>query len=456
MEVTSAMSTRRPNVILILSDQMQYRRQGRLDPESSTPHLDGLAEAGVDFSHCFVSNPQCTPSRTSLLTGLHPHEAGVMTNYGFFDHSGHVDETHDTVGQAFARAGYRTAYFGKSHLGFPLQRLGYEVVEDHGGVVGGLAEVDRSIAADACDFIRTAPRDRPFFLTVSFHEPHPPFELVPGFEPEQETFARPASMRDPLDGRPEFQLRRQRSDEGAMTEGRYDDEVRRYLSMIAHLDSLVGDLVAGVREAGAWDDTVVAFTSDHGDLMGAHGMRLKGTLPYDELFRVPLIVKGVDSPDLGVVDDLVSNVAIPATLLDLAGVARTGAWHARSRLPMPSLAADGSGARSSEGEMVFAQHYAAYWGVHPFRLVRTREWKLVQYYGPDRSLELYDLRSDPSEQRNVVDEPAHADVVASLAGALDSWWVATGGRDFDYYESKGFRRAGASDLLDDNVKWAMT
>lgn len=178
MEVTRATSaddTRRRNVILILSDQMQYRRQGRLDPESSTPHLDGLAEAGVDFSHCFVSNPQCTPSRTSLLTGLHPHEAGVMTNYGFFDHSGHVDETHDTVGQAFARAGYRTAYFGKSHLGFPLQRLGYEVVEDHGGVVGGLAEVDRSIAADACDFIRTTPRDRPFFLTVSFHEPHPPF-----------------------------------------------------------------------------------------------------------------------------------------------------------------------------------------------------------------------------------------------------------------------------------------
>lgn len=339
--------TRRPNVILILSDQMQYRRQGRLDPESSTPHLDGLAEAGVDFSHCFVSNPQCTPSRTSLLTGLHPHEAGVMTNYGFFDHAGHVDDTHDTVGQAFARAGYRTAYFGKSHLGFPLQRLGYDVVEDHGEVVGGLAEVDRSIAADACDFIRSAPPDRPFFLTVSFHEPHPPFELVPGFEPAQESFARPASMRDLLDGRPEFQLRRQRSDEGAMTEGRYDDEVRRYLSMIAHLDSLVGDIVAGLREAGAWDDTVVAFTSDHGDLMGAHGMRLKGTLPYDELFRVPLIVKGVDSPDLGVVDDLVSNVAIPATLLDLAGVARTGAWHARSRLPMPSLVA-GSGEAAPE------------------------------------------------------------------------------------------------------------
>ena len=443
------------NVILVLTDQMQYRRQGRIDPETSTPHLDALAQEGVDFSHCIVSNPQCTPSRTSLLTGLHPHEAGVMTNYGFFEHSAHVDESHDTVGMAFSRAGYRTAYFGKSHLGYPLQQLGYDVVNDHGGTVGGLAEVDVEITRDACNFLRSRDRDRPYFMTVSFHEPHPPFELVEGFVPDQETFARPGSFEDTLEGRPEFQRRRQQSDEGSMHDDLYDDEVRRYLSMIGHVDSLVGELAALVRDLGEWDDTVVLFTSDHGDMMGAHGIRLKGTLPFDELFRVPLVVKSVDGRDSAVVDELVSNVAVPATLLDLAGVPRTGVWHARSALPMPSLT-EGAEPTDPGSEMVFAQHYAAYWGVHPFRLVRTRDWKLVNHYGDVQELELYDLRSDPDETVNVADDPEHKEVVAALGQDFERWWQATGGRDVAYYESDGFRRNGAHDLLQDNVKWAMT
>ncbi|MHB1613816.1 MAG: sulfatase family protein [Actinomycetes bacterium] len=450
----------RHNVVLILCDQMQYRQQGWVDGVARTPNLDRFARENVAFTSMFVSCPQCTPSRVSLQTGLYPHEAHVMTNYGFFDHTAHLGPEHLSVGMVFRDAGYATAYFGKSHLGYPLTELGYDHAVEHGGVPGELARVDAQITRDAITFVRDHGRGRPLFLTVSWHEPHPPFELVERFAANYrpETFVPPASFADSLAGKPEFIGRRRQEAEGRMDPDRFSGEQLRYLTMISNIDSEFRLLRSGLEQLDLWDDTVVVFTSDHGDLMGAHGMRLKGTLPYDELLRVPMLLHAPGRERTrAVVDDLVSNVAIPGTLMDLAGIGRPVAWPDRSLVHVLDTPVD------PESQAIYAEHYAAYWGVHPLRLVRTRRWKYVRYYGPDEpTRELYDLETDPHELHNLSvgsEDSARSeyhDVEEALDAKLERWWVETGGYDFTTYEGDDFRYNGKANLLADNAKWGFT
>jgi arylsulfatase A-like enzyme len=201
-----------------------------------------------------------------------------------------------------------------------------------------------------------------------------------------------------------------------------------------------------------WDESVVLFTTDHGDMMGAHRMRLKGTLPYEEIFRIPFVLKLPTSarpPVRKVVDDLGVNVSQPGTLMEAAG------------LPVPSEFKGGSLLSSvyrdhrPQSEAAFYEHYAAYWGVHPFRAIRSREadgteWKLVRYYGSDAGEdELYDLVNDPLELRNCAADPALAEVRRGLERQVDEWWQATGGRDTAYYESPEFKERGRATLFDE-------
>src|SRR5919199_4094307 len=180
--MTSA-GTTRLHVLLFICDQMQYRRQGKVDPLARTPHLDRLADEGVFFTHMHASNGQCVPSRVSMQTGLYPHEAGVMIIYGFHGHTAHLDGSQRTVGHVFRDAGYTTAYFGKTHFGTTLDALGY----DHGNggpepagadegegprrqVAGGAPRrnslTDRQIVDDALAFVRDYDPMQPLFLTV--------------------------------------------------------------------------------------------------------------------------------------------------------------------------------------------------------------------------------------------------------------------------------------------------
>jgi arylsulfatase A-like enzyme len=230
------------------------------------------------------------------------------------------------------------------------------------------------------------------------------------------------------------------------------EEIRRYYTMIANTDALLGELRRTAEAKGMWDDSVVLFTTDHGDMMGSHGMRLKGTLPYEEIFRIPFVLKLPASsrpPSRRVVDDLGVNVSQPGTLLEAAG------------LPVPPEFKGGSllstvyHDRRPPAEAVFFEHYAAYWGIHPFRAVRARdaaggEWKLVNYYGAEAGeLELYDLLADPLELQNRADDWRLAQVRARLERQVDDWWEATGGRDAAYYGSADFKNRGSTTLFDE-------
>ena len=367
--------SRPPHVILFICDQMQYQRQGRLDPVSKTPNLDRLAEVGVFFTHVHSSNPQCVPSRLSMMTGLYPHEAGVMTLYGFFDHTAHLGPEHRTVGQAFREAGYTTAYFGKTHVGARLEEVGWDYVVDRPqefargqntkqGITSehplANSRIDRAIVDEALAFLAQHDPSTPLFLTVSVIEPHPPFELVEAFAEQfpLEQMTLPPNFQDDLATKPSFH-RTHAHDKlhGATDPDLMRAEIRRYYTMIANLDALFGEVRRAPEAKGMWDDAVVLFTTDHGDMMGSHGMRLKGTLPYDELFRIPFVLKlpaGAQPPRRRVVDDLGVNVAQPGTLLEAAGLPVPAEFTGGSLLP--AVYRD----QRPPSEVAYFEHYAAY------------------------------------------------------------------------------------------------
>ena len=205
--------------------------------------------------------------------------------------------------------------------------------------------------------------------------------------------------------------------------------------MIAEMDAHFGRIVNEFERLGIWDDTFVLFLADHGELMGAHKMRLKGTVPYEELYHIPCIAKlpkGIE-PARRSIDDLVSSVELPGTLIRAAGLAVPDQFQNRHcydaffRTEPP------------QEEYLFFEHYAAYWGIHPFYAVRTPTHKYVRYYGPDNCEELYDLIADPHEMHNRSSDAAYASVRAALRTRADEWWYSTDGRDFAYYESADFK-----------------
>lgn len=449
-------SATRPNVLVLMCDQMQAGRMGCAgDPVAHTPFLDSLADEGARFTHMVTAHGQCVPSRASFITGLPPHECGVVVNYGFYDHQNRLNPARDrTVGQVFRDAGYRTAYFGKGHFDLPLDVLGYgegldhdnRSVEDDEAQQRGIGHVPRSLrrdyvaADDAVAWLQDYEPDaeRPLFFTFSTNLPHPPFFHEPKYQVDADTLELPLSYHEETFAtKPAWQKEHAEGDHSAGDEAQARDELARYYSMIAMMDEHYGRVAEQFRRLGLWENTVVLFVADHGDMMGGHGISKKGTLPYEELYRVPCIIKqpvGQESKR-PVIDDLVSSVQLAGSLCALAGI-DTG-----TAFPHGDLCAALESDRHPDDEIVFFEHHAAYWGIHPFYGARTRDFKYVRYFG-DADIgteELYHLTADPHELTNVAGHSEYADTQRRLAQAADSWWQATGGRDFAWYESDAFR-----------------
>ncbi len=448
--------TSRPNVLLLMCDQMQARRMGCAgDPVADTPFLDSLATEGVRLTQMISAHGQCVPSRASFITGLPPHQCGVVVNYGFYDHQNRLNPQRDrTIGQVFRDAGYRTVYFGKCHFGLPLDRLGYDEGIDHDtrrvaddeAEARGIGHVPQTLrrdyvaADDAEDWLQSYEPDdeSPLFFTFSTNLPHPPFLHEPRHAVDPAALQLPVSYyEESFASKPAWLKEHAEGSHSAGDEVQARDELARYYSMIAMMDEHFSRVAGQFKRLGLWDNTIVLFVADHGDMMGAHGISKKGTLPYEELYNVPCIFKlaaGQNSVR-AVVDDVVSSVQLAGALSTLAGVDAVGAF------PHGDLCSLFARDQPVAEEIVFFEHYAAYWGIHPFYGARTRDFKYVRYFGDaDAGLEeLYHLTRDPHELINLADDAGHADTKRRLAQLADAWWQNTGSRDFAWYESATFR-----------------
>ncbi|WP_136689191.1 sulfatase family protein [Halorhabdus amylolytica] len=420
-----------PNVLLITTDQQQATALGSLDETFETPNLDRLATSGTQFTGCYSTSPQCSPSRSSLITGQYPHQNGMYTlpEWG----PGSLTTNVPSIGRVFHSSGYRTAFIGKWHLGERSpSEYGWETVKnvhETSNPPDGFS-TDKETRDLAVSHL-SSHDDNPFFLTVSFNLPHPPFMEDNRFADwfAWEDVPLPESFEDDLADKPAFQRDRAADpDEGSLSADDVRDIGYKYRTMTARVDDHIGHILDTLSDQGLDDTTVVVFTSDHGDMQGAHGLNKKGVIAYDEILRVPLIVRvpgRVSKRDR--IPDLFSNRSIPATLLDSAGIDAPDPFDTGSVLEAferTSPPAD---------ERIFFEHKYAYWGEHPYRGVRTRRWKFVEYFH-DEPNELYDMKNDPHELTNLAEDPAHNETANRLKQQVHSWWQQTGGDTNEWVE----------------------
>lgn len=459
----------RPSFVLIMTDSQATNVIGAYGhPELRTPRIDGLARAGVTFDRAYTASPLCTPARAALFTGRYPHGVGAWTN-GLSLASG---VRH--LGQRFSDGGYRCAYVGKWHLdghdyfGSGVCPDGWDPEHWFDGrryldgldadqkllMRKGVAGPEDLLAADipvewtwgrnvsdrAIRFLeRSQDATTPFVLVVSFDEPHDPYmcpsEFVEPFMDYRYPLG-PAAF-DDLRGKPLYQQQWARMCSGAEAGGwlaPLAEQQRRvtrepghaihpmYFGCNSFVDSEIGRVLDAVdRYAPA--STYVIYTSDHGEMLGSHGLCLKGPVVYDEVARIPLIVR----PPLGATDaragsrveTSVSHVDVLPTLLDLA------------HLPIPpalegsSLAALLAGGPEDPARAVFIEfgryelaedHFG---GFYPMRAIVKGEHKLsINLLDED---ELYDVGDDPAEVHNRIRDPGYAPVRDLLHDELLDW-----------------------------------
>jgi arylsulfatase A-like enzyme len=432
----------RPNVLFVMTDHTNARA---LAPHSQclTPHLDALAGQAVRFGRCYTPNAICSPARASLMTATYPSTHGVWD----CTHTQRPEWVDVAAGlahwpQRLAEAGYVNGYFGKWHVeqsgdvsrfGWqetadgcqhaPVERIvGTEVLQRTEGYRDHLLAAtgdDDGAAAPAhpafdrgTQFLRRhAGGDRPFCCFVSTSEPHDPYVPPKRFLDLYDipNVALSPTLREEPIGKPEI-LRRMR----AVWKDLTDDDWRRisacYWAVISFLDSEVGRILDALREAGQFDNTLIVFTSDHGDMLGGHGLATKGVgTAYEEVYNIPLIVKPPGaSPAPGREDGqtLTSLVDLGPTILDYCGAEPLAEAQGRSLRGVLEGTADADDWRDAYAEF-FGQRF-----VYTQRIVWHGDWKYV--FSPGGVDELYNLAADPHERANLAADMAHRDTLIDM------------------------------------------
>jgi arylsulfatase A-like enzyme len=419
----TADAPRRPSILLIVPDQMRGQSLGCMgDPDVRTPNLDRLAAQGVLFRNTFANTPVCCPARAILLTGKYAHSNGMVAN------DLRLRESETTLAEILSAQGYRTGFVGKWHLdGGPRlpgfippgpRRQGFafwaanECSHEHfrptyfrdaeTPIVENRFEPE--VWADrAIEFLRAA-GDAPFFLEVAIGPPHDPYGAPERF----------MKMYDPatLTMRPNWV-------EGVPGAGR--KEMAGYDAAITAVDEQVGRLLKALDDLGRADDTIVVFTSDHGDMLGSHGQRLKRK-PWEESIRVPGIVRYPAKVRPGRVSNaLLSHVDFAPTLLALCGLPIPG------ELQGSDLSGVVLGRAEAGPDSAYFQIFVPFAGdvtPRPWRGVRTGRFLYAR--AQEGPWLLYDLKDDPYELKNLATDPAQAGLRRDMESRLADWMERTG------------------------------
>ncbi|MGM0486201.1 MAG: sulfatase family protein [Planctomycetota bacterium] len=440
----------RPNVLFILTDQQSATMMSCTgNPWLKTPAMDYMAANGVRFERAYATNPVCVPSRIGLMTGRFPGNFGARENGSGMrarDFSNEVLET--SLGQVMARAGYEVAYGGKVHLPAPLRP------EKNGFTM--LTSNSREKLASVCaDYIRQE-HAKPFFLFASFINPHDIcYYALHGRDAEdwrkelrKEEPARHQAIRvlleemrwpegvseevfyadhcpplpanfEPQEDEPEAmkQLLQQRDfrRNARETYSARDWRLHRwaYARLTERVDRQVQMLLDALRESGKLKNTVVIYSSDHGDMDAAHRMEHKSAM-YEESARIPLLVMDPDAASKGRVDaeHLISNgLDLLPTLCDYAGLPAPKGLKGLSFRPLvqgetPANWRSSLGVESEIGRGVIAGNY-----------------KYLRYdFAGKKEERLHDLESDPGELTHFTNDPDYADVLSRLRRQYVSWF----------------------------------
>ncbi|MFM1550235.1 MAG: sulfatase [Lentisphaeria bacterium] len=428
-----------PNIVVILTDQQTRNALGCVNPHLRTPHMDTLAARGVRFEHACCPAPVCGPARAAMMTGRMPHRTGV----NIIDEPLRPDCI--TLGDCFRDAGYTTAYAGKWHVGelFPpaddgtVRGFEYLPMAIRPAAINLGLDTDGPSADAAIAFLRR-PYDRPFLLTVSLHNPHDICYWI--MASHRERFRELLPLRDeppPLPANfaidpvePEFIADCRKRDyygpENTFTADWTEADFREYLNIYYRLTELVdteiGRILTVLDETSQTDDTLIVFTSDHGEGVAAHHWVVKLSL-YEEVVGVPLFISLPGHIPPGIVDTkhLAGGVDLVPTLCDFAGIAPPPDIDGQSLRPViddPSL--------SGRDYLVCELHPDPQHRDSGGRMLRTSQYKYNVFSHGERPEQLFDMHVDPGETRNLATAAAHAETLAHHRELLRQWMTATG------------------------------
>lgn len=443
-----------PNLLFLITDQQQAATVASGSP-CLTPNLDALAACGTQFSRCYAPNPICSPSRASLMTGLLPHSHGMVdVTHAVPPYRAELQPALPMWPQMLQAAGYRTAYYGKWHVGRTnrLEPFGFDDYDVDGyHLLQGLVErpgpmrprgvvrqpgyrdfllygvVDEPVEAtpewtlyqDGVHFLRAVAQrpGQPWALFLSSEAPHDPYIAPRGYYERYNpvTLPPPASFDDGLAGRPAIYRRIQRVWQ-ELGWAQAAEATACYYALCSLLDDLIGGLLTELTALGLAENTVVVFTSDHGDYLGAHRLFLKGIPAFEEAYRVPLLLAGPGIPAGQQMDQVVSLLDLPPTLTELL-LGRPFSGQGRSLTPL--LAGHAAAWPNEAYAEMQGQRFA-----YQQRIVWQENWKYV--FNTFDEDELYDLATDPHELHNLAADPGQRAVLEAMARRLWRWVAETG------------------------------
>ncbi len=430
---SGAASDSRPNIVFILVDDLRWDELGCAGhPFVKTPNIDRIAGEGARFRNAFMTTPLCSPSRASFLTGQYAHTHGITDNVNRSVASHKLV----TFPRLLQRSGYKTAFIGKWHMGNDdTPRPGF----DHWVSFKGQGSyLDPDINADGKDlkpggyitdlltgyvveFIKRR-HDQPFLVYLAHKAIHPeaiqrddgsvdltdaerfiPAERHRYLYAGQKVPRRPSAMRAPV-GKPALERRIGNLPPLGANTGTPDEGVRGRLRTLMAVEESVGDIFRALQETGQLDKTVIVLASDNGYFYGEHGLSVERRLAYEESIRMPLLVRYPRMIKAGTVrDELVLNIDLAPTLLTLAGAPAPANMQGRSFVPLLK------GDRPRWRDSFLLEYYSD--RVFPrmvqmgYKALRTGRWKYIHYLELEGMDELYDLKTDPYEMKNLIDQP---------------------------------------------------
>lgn len=456
--VESAGGGERSNILFLCADQLRSNAVGAYgNEEVHTPNIDRLAAQGVLFENCYAPNPVCAPSRATLMTGRWPHAHGLWAN------GVSLPESEQFFTKSLADVGYDTGLVGKLHLAAcyagrterrfddglrmfrwahdPSHRSSenayhqwlkaayprlYETAVDGREQVGfstlpAEAHYSTWVGNETIEFLETGREaDKPFCFIANFYDPHHDFaapqEYVDKYDAH--SLSRPVTRDGELATKPPIQAEASERSYAGHLRGyteysaeELQDVKAAYYAMVTLVDDQVGRIIDSLDSAGLADNTLVVFTSDHGEMLGDHQLMLKGPMMYEGAVKVPLIFRwpGI-LPAGGRLPEFVQWTDLAPTFLDATGVTALPHAQGTSLLPL---------ARGEQGQWDRDWALCEYRNSgHPYdnpvhtTMLRHGRWKLIAYHGRpansrDRTGELYDLSRDPNELDNLWDDPAH-------------------------------------------------
>ena len=446
------MTDRRPNILWYCTDQQRFDTIAALgNPHVATPALDALVREGTAFSHAYCQSPICTPSRSSFMTGMYPSRIRNTRNgnESWPDHP-------PLISKLLSDGGYDCGLVGKFHLqsgghrteprlddGYRYWRFSHAPRDDWpqghdygdwvramGGDLDALRTSEDRVPPElhqttwvtdqALEFIDQK-RSGPWFLTLNPYDPHPPFIPPRAYAERFDPAAMPGPHFRESDLAQQERLREVAFQTLAERPETFDGRSLQalYYAMIMQVDEQFARLLAGLEASGQRDDTVIVFTSDHGEMLGDHGLLYKGCRFYEGLVRVPLVFSwpGRIRRDLRT-DALVELIDLSATLLDLAGIEAPEAMQGQSLLPILTGDADPDRHRPFvRCEYFDALDEVNVQGSRSFAtMYRDERYKLCVYHTHGTG-ELYDLREDPWEFDDLWAHPDYRDIHRELLEA---------------------------------------